>query len=128
MEKEQLNDLLDEWRATCDAHLAATRDIELQIQELVQAREEIGEPFAAKMEVLEDAISALVIERGQSVKHDGVTVAFRNGSRRVSYKWQSVDAVLSVLKAVLPDTAELLSQARTESVGSPSVRISRVES
>ena len=59
-------------------------------------------------------------------KHDGVEARYRKGARRVTYKWQTVDSVLGVLRDVLPETAITLEGARSESIGKPSVNVVRV--
>ena len=118
--------LLERWRGVYDALNARTAEIDAQIEALRQERNKIAAPYEERLGDLCSEIREQALEGGAGETAYGVQVSYRSGYTRVSYDKNKVDAVLGVLKDVLPETASTLEKARRESEVAPSVSIRAV--
>lgn len=129
-----ISELLDLWRETHDEMLLAsdeTRNVIADLQYRIDVQGDIvqreEQPLRDKLTEIEAELKPMIIAHAATFKGNGVTAAFRKGAKRVTYKWQTVDAVRDVLRDVLPETATSLDGARKESIGKPSVTVKRVD-
>ena len=122
-----LDELAIAWRQTHDDMADQSVDLQKQIEELNAQLAEIQEPYRQMLRELELQIRLLSIARGSTYKRDGVEVRFRKAAHRVTYDWRQVDAVGSVLRDIMPETADALAAARKESIGTAGVSVVRVD-
>ncbi len=122
-----LDELLKCWRTTRDEMIAESLVLQERIDQLQMQLAELQAPYRGALSALEAEIRAGVIALGSTYKSNSAEARFRKGSRRISYNWRQVDAVASMLRDVLPETADTLTAARKESVGKPSVTIVKVQ-
>jgi len=121
-----MDELLREWRETHDEMEVACASVTARLNEIALELDAVRYPYVQVLTALEEKIVPQALALGKSYKAHGAEVSYRKGTRRITYKWQIVDSVLGVLRDVLPETAETLTAARSESTGKPSVRISRM--
>jgi uncharacterized protein YijF (DUF1287 family) len=120
-----MEELLTKWRELYDLRASSTALIDAQIAELTSAKADIAAPFAKPLADIEAQIKQEALAVAKSVKAAGVSVGYRRGYQRVSYNSDQVDAVLGVLRDVLPETANTLQGARVATMVAPSVSIKR---
>ena len=121
-----VEEMMTTWRQVYDDMVDHCLPVKAQIQALQEELHDRESKFSGRLARMEHQIRQHVTAEGHTVKSDGVEARYRKGARRVTYKWQTVDTVLGVLRDVLPDTAKTLEGARKESIGNPSVNIVRV--
>jgi len=115
--------ILSQWRAVYDQKQEATAPIRAELETLNAGLAEVSAPFDAQLAELEAGIRIYALSAGCGQKADGVEVAYRKGSTRVTYEWRQVDAVRNVLRDILPESAATLDAARKETTGEPSVSV-----
>ena len=124
---KNLDGALIRWR---DVHDEMQDETALLRQEVAEAQARLTEaekPYRDELAIIGDGIKDVVATHIKGTwKGDGAEARYRKGARRVTYRWQTVDSVLGVLRDVLPETAVTLEGARKESLGKPSVSIVRV--
>lgn len=118
----ELEKLMEQWRKVYDEREKATADLQSQIAEAVA-------PFAEKMAELEAQIKPLMLAQAKTHKasHLGVEASYRTGYERVSYDSGKTDAVLGVLRDIMPQTASTLEAARKVSYVQPSVSVKAID-
>jgi len=121
-----MDELLRDWRDCYDSMMEDTAELRGQFEVIHAAQREIEAPYEDRMKELEVQIRADTIVRGMSHSAEGVLVSYRKGYERVSYDSDKTDAVLGVLRDVLPETAKTMEGARKVSHVSPSVTVKAV--
>ena len=118
---------MNHWAMVYDEMQGETALLRDELAEAQARLTEAEKPYREALAAIEGEIIPAVSDHLQETwKHDGVEARYRKGARRVTYKWQTVDSVLGVLRDVLPETAITLEGARSESIGKPSVNVVRV--
>ena len=118
----KLEILMELWRALYDEREEATAGLQAQLAQAVA-------PFATQMAELEAEIKPLMLAQAKTHKapHLGVEASYRSGCERVSYDSGKTDAVLGVLRDIMPQTASTLESARKVSYVAPSVSVKAID-
>jgi len=121
-----MDELLKEWRDCYDSMMEDTAELRGQFEVIHAAQREIEVPYEDRMKELEVQIKMAGLARGVSHSAEGVLVSYRSGYDRVAYDASKVDAVVGVMRDVMPEAAKTLDGARKVSHVSPSVSVKAV--